>query len=208
MQTHSLVSHLHCSVFRAHARIVGVYSIGGPPVPIPNTEVKPECAENTCLETDREDRSAPTSRERKSFRLPLFCYIRRSVAVSDVKRRIAVLGFKMRRQCGDKSWGSGGIPRWRFVREALTGFFKSGMYSRNASGRHDPRLRCAGVLKRTGLRGEKCIVIITGCPIDRQPVIFCYVQFMRIETSKMLFSAEVSMLPSWRLTHSRTFFRP
>ena len=28
----------------------------GPPVPIPNTEVKLASAENTCLETDREDR--------------------------------------------------------------------------------------------------------------------------------------------------------
>ena len=32
----------------------------GPPVPIPNTEVKLTSAENTCLETDREDRSVPT----------------------------------------------------------------------------------------------------------------------------------------------------
>ena len=28
----------------------------GPPVPIPNTEVKLASAENTCLETDRKDR--------------------------------------------------------------------------------------------------------------------------------------------------------
>ena len=36
--------------------IVGVFSGEGPPVPIPNTAVKLTCAENTCLETGREDR--------------------------------------------------------------------------------------------------------------------------------------------------------
>ena len=39
---------------------VGGYDSGGPPVPIPNTEVKPDCADDTCLETDRENRSLPT----------------------------------------------------------------------------------------------------------------------------------------------------
>ena len=42
-------------------RIVGANDGEGPPVPIPNTEVKLTSAENTCLETDREDRSVPTS---------------------------------------------------------------------------------------------------------------------------------------------------
>ena len=40
--------------------IVGVFNGEGPPVPIPNTEVKLTSADNTCLETDREDRSMPT----------------------------------------------------------------------------------------------------------------------------------------------------
>ena len=35
---------------------VGVDCGEGPPVPIPNTEVKLTRAENTCLETGREDR--------------------------------------------------------------------------------------------------------------------------------------------------------
>ena len=39
---------------------VGVIIAQGPPVPIPNTEVKLCGAENTCLATDREDRSMPT----------------------------------------------------------------------------------------------------------------------------------------------------
>ena len=36
--------------------IVGVFIGEGPPVPIPNTEVKLISADNTCLETGREDR--------------------------------------------------------------------------------------------------------------------------------------------------------
>ena len=42
--------------------IVGVFNAEGPPVPIPNTEVKLCSAENTCLATDWEDRSTPTYR--------------------------------------------------------------------------------------------------------------------------------------------------
>ena len=42
--------------------IVGVFNGEGPPVPIPNTEVKLTSADNTCLETDREDRSMPTQK--------------------------------------------------------------------------------------------------------------------------------------------------
>ena len=41
--------------------IVGVTIAQGPPVPIPNTEVKLCGAEDTCLATDRENRSTPTS---------------------------------------------------------------------------------------------------------------------------------------------------
>ena len=53
---------------------VGLTNAGGPPVPIPNTEVKPCSAEDTLLETARENRSRPTSfplrkrGERKSLR--------------------------------------------------------------------------------------------------------------------------------------------
>ena len=39
---------------------VSVINAEGPPVPIPNTEVKLWGAENTCLETSREDRSMLT----------------------------------------------------------------------------------------------------------------------------------------------------
>ena len=38
---------------------VGVDDAGGPPVPIPNTEVKPCSAENSALETRCENRKTP-----------------------------------------------------------------------------------------------------------------------------------------------------
>ena len=48
-----------------HPNAVGVFNGEGPPVPIPNTEVKLTSAENTCLATDREDRSMPTQNSTK-----------------------------------------------------------------------------------------------------------------------------------------------
>ena len=42
-----------------HYCIVGVDYFEGPPVPIPNTEVKLASADNTWLETAREDRWLP-----------------------------------------------------------------------------------------------------------------------------------------------------
>ena len=43
--------------------IVGAVNAQGPPVPIPNTEVKLCSAEDTSRETARENRSAPTPRK-------------------------------------------------------------------------------------------------------------------------------------------------
>ena len=51
----------YCSIWYV-PNAVGVFNGEGPPVPIPNTEVKLTSADNTCLETDREDRSMPTQR--------------------------------------------------------------------------------------------------------------------------------------------------
>ena len=45
-------------------KTVGVNDDEGPPVPIPNTEVKLARADNTWLETAREDRSTPTLKKR------------------------------------------------------------------------------------------------------------------------------------------------
>ena len=51
-----------CSVFRVRLkkRIVGVDDSEGPPVPIPNTEVKLTGGEDTWLETARENSKMPT----------------------------------------------------------------------------------------------------------------------------------------------------
>ena len=45
--------------FCARKIVIGVDNVGGPPVPIPNTVVKPKDAENTWLETARENRETP-----------------------------------------------------------------------------------------------------------------------------------------------------
>ena len=54
-----------CAVFKVlqkkQHRISGDYSLRDPPVPIPNTEVKPQHADSTWLETAREGRSSPDS---------------------------------------------------------------------------------------------------------------------------------------------------
>ena len=47
--------------------IVGANGGEGPPVPIPNTEVKLISAENTWLEAARENRAAPTQEKRKMY---------------------------------------------------------------------------------------------------------------------------------------------
>ena len=48
------------SMYFWYIRIVGVDNAEGPPVPISNTEVKLSSAEDTCLETDWENRKTPT----------------------------------------------------------------------------------------------------------------------------------------------------
>ena len=53
---------------------VGVFNGEGPPVPIPNTEVKLTSADDTCLETDRDNRSTPT--QSRSFERLFFFIIR------------------------------------------------------------------------------------------------------------------------------------
>ena len=50
-----------CTKFRwSETLIVGIFYGEGPPVPIPNTEVKLTCAEDTRMEASRENRSMPT----------------------------------------------------------------------------------------------------------------------------------------------------
>ena len=49
-------------------QIVGVFSDEGPPVPIPNTEVKLISADNTWLEAAREDKAMPTQYHLRKLR--------------------------------------------------------------------------------------------------------------------------------------------
>ena len=59
-------------------RLASADSAQDPPVPIPNTVVKLSSAENTCLETDREDRKV----------LALFFYIYSPLAQSVERRTV------------------------------------------------------------------------------------------------------------------------
>ena len=69
-------------------KIVGVFNGEGPPVPIPNTEVKLTSAENTCLATDREDRSMPTQRVWHIVKPFAFASLAQQVEHAAVNRRV------------------------------------------------------------------------------------------------------------------------
>ena len=58
----------------ARVTIVGVDCDEDPPVPIPNTEVKPLRADGTWLETARESRSLPDSNRSMSMTCSCFLY--------------------------------------------------------------------------------------------------------------------------------------
>ena len=60
------IEYICCSIFSDRGKhVVGAVNAQGPPVPIPNTEVKLCSAEDTSRETARENRSAPTPRKGK-----------------------------------------------------------------------------------------------------------------------------------------------
>ena len=70
------MNHSMCSCQGAETKqfnISGGNDEGVPPVPIPNTEVKPFSAESTWLDTAREDRSLPESIWKKSQGFFFFC---------------------------------------------------------------------------------------------------------------------------------------
>ena len=62
---------------------VGVDDAGGPPVPIPNTEVKPGGADNSALATMCEDREMPTS-----------IFLHSSVGSADVHSNLTLSGME------------------------------------------------------------------------------------------------------------------
>ena len=57
-------------------RIVGVDGGEGPPVPIPNTEVKLTCADDTWLATARKNRKTPTQTVVSIETAVFLCFIR------------------------------------------------------------------------------------------------------------------------------------
>ena len=67
---------------------VGVFNAEGPPVPIPNTEVKLSSAENTCLATDWEDRSMPTQRNCAEMHSFVYASLAQSVEHAAVNRGV------------------------------------------------------------------------------------------------------------------------
>ena len=77
----------YCSIWFV-PNAVGVFNGEGPPVPIPNTEVKLTSADNTCLETDREDRSMPTSKGLAQVRPFAFASLAQQVEHAAVNRRV------------------------------------------------------------------------------------------------------------------------
>ena len=75
---------------------VGVDDAGGPPVPIPNTEVKPCSAEDTWLVTAWENRKVPTQRELPPNRVVVFFYtdfLRRRTPEDVYRLRVFCLSF-------------------------------------------------------------------------------------------------------------------
>ena len=77
----------YCSIWCV-PNAVGVFNGEGPPVPIPNTEVKLTSADNTCLETDREDRSMPTSKGLAQVKPFAFASLAQQVEHAAVNRRV------------------------------------------------------------------------------------------------------------------------
>ena len=77
----------YCSIWYV-PNAVGVFNGEGPPVPIPNTEVKLTSAGNTCLETDREDRSMPTSKGLALVKPFAFASLAQQVEHAAVNRRV------------------------------------------------------------------------------------------------------------------------
>ena len=68
--------------------LVGVFNGEGPPVPIPNTEVKLTCAENTWLEAARENRSMPTQNLRCKSKVLVYASLAQSVEHAAVNRGV------------------------------------------------------------------------------------------------------------------------
>ena len=77
----------YCSIWFV-PNAVGVFNGEGPPVPIPNTEVKLTSADDTCLATSRENRSMPTQRLWRTVKAFDFASLAQQVEHAAVNRRV------------------------------------------------------------------------------------------------------------------------
>ena len=68
----NLIYVLYSNIVWCIITLVGAIGGEGPPVPIPNTEVKLISAENTWLEAARENRAVPTQKEPQDLFLRFF----------------------------------------------------------------------------------------------------------------------------------------
>ncbi len=91
--------------------IVGVDNGEGPPVPIPNTEVKLTSAEDTCLETDWENRSMPTLLNEPDMTYTIlgspYSSLAQSVEHAAVNRRVV---------CSSQTGGASKARKWFHLR--------------------------------------------------------------------------------------------
>ena len=78
----------YSSIWREPFTIVGVFNGEGPPVPIPNTEVKLTSVDNTWLATAWEDRAVPTQMRKVGSNpgLSIYSSIAQSVEPAAVNR--------------------------------------------------------------------------------------------------------------------------
>ena len=119
-------------------KISGGNSEGDPPVPIPNTEVKPFSADNTRLETSWEDKTLPDPNiQRQDEKKSCLCFL--------IRRKKSREGVNRNRygQYGMSPWkaSKGSCWWWEY---AVSG---SGGVRQRAAGREGVRLRrsaCAG----------------------------------------------------------------
>ena len=93
----------------------GDYGERDPPVPIPNTEVKPFSADGTWLETARESRTLPDSKEKSSASAGLFFDFGQLLISRDAfgqRADCTWLGFPLAASCGT------GACRARWAKQA------------------------------------------------------------------------------------------
>ena len=83
--------------------VVGVTNAEGPPVPIPNTEVKLCSGENTLRETVREDSSMPTSLVGRKIKLPSLTEEKGEETTNHIYGGVAQLGEHLPCKQGVKS---------------------------------------------------------------------------------------------------------